>query len=99
MHITTSILPKPPLAYYPAPPLEPVWREQRQRHHLPSLHHYIGELFVWTELCRSEILFRQEIGLPVARQEVCDAFLAQCLDFIREWMATLMKWTGSNDPD
>jgi hypothetical protein len=99
---TTTIsptLPAPPLTYYPPPPEEPVWRDQRQRHHVSSLHEYIGELFVWTELCRSEMLFRKKMGLPVAKQDVWDVFLSESLTHIREWIETLRQWTEGQDAE
>jgi hypothetical protein len=91
-------LPIPPLKYYPHPPSEPVWREERQRHHVSSLHNYIGDLFLWMELCRSEMIFNRQNGIPVASQETCDEFLRLCVEFINEWMITLEQWTSPHDP-
>jgi hypothetical protein len=88
----TIALPTPPLKYYPPPPSEPVWRNQRQRHHASSLHQYVGDLFAWLELCRREILFHRQVGLPVAAHEQCDDFVSQCLDFIRVWTTMLESW-------
>ena len=88
-----DILPIPPLRYFPNPPVEPVWQEQRQHYLVSALHRYINELVQWMELCRCEMSFRRENGLPIASHELCDSFLHKCLTFIKKWISILEQWT------
>lgn len=89
-------LPTPPLPYYPPPPEEPRWNQERQSSHARSLRLYIAALVMWVELCRSQMRSCIDMGLPVASCKEWDSYFSQSKEYIGDLMKMLQVW--SSDP-